>query len=93
MLTLTENARTTVQDLHAQAGLPESGGLRIAVSPSQPGGLDLALVAEPAPGDAVLEAGSTKVFLEETASQVLADQELDADPAQAQTSFTVSPKG
>ena len=30
MLTLTDNARTAVQDLTAQAGVPEGGGLRIA---------------------------------------------------------------
>lgn len=92
MLTLTENARTTVQDLTDTAGLPETGGLRIATSPSDQGGFDLALVAEPAPGDAVVEEGTVKVFLEPTAAELLADQTLDADPANASTSFTVLPQ-
>lgn len=91
MLTLTENARTTVQDLTENAGLPETGGLRIAASSSD-GGFDLVLVAEPAPGDEIVEAGTTKVFLEPTAAAALADQQLDADPAEATTSFRVVPQ-
>ncbi|RYV51431.1 adhesin [Pengzhenrongella frigida] len=92
MLTLTENARTTVQELTDSAGLPETGGLRIAASTSEQGGFDLVLVAEPAPGDAVVELGTAKVFLEPTAAEVLADQQLDADPANATTSFRVVPQ-
>jgi len=89
VLTLTENARTTVQGLSDNAGLPESGGLRIAVSPTEQNGFDLVLVAEPTPGDAVVDAGRTNVFLEPAASNALADQQLDADPASAATRFTV----
>ena len=92
MLTLTENARTTVQDLTDTAGLPETGGLRIATSTSDQGGFDLALVAEPAPGDEVVEAGTAKIFLEPTAAELLADQTLDADPENATTSFMVVPQ-
>ncbi|HEY8721467.1 adhesin [Pengzhenrongella sp.] len=91
MLTLTENARTTVQDLAEKAGVPEAGGLRIAAAPES-GGFDIVLVAEPAPGDDVVDAGRSNVFLEETASEALKDQQLDADPANAETSFTVSPQ-
>ncbi|QTE29685.1 iron-sulfur cluster assembly accessory protein [Pengzhenrongella sicca] len=92
MLTLTENARTTVDGLTTEAGLPDGGGLRIAASAAEDGGFDLALVAEPAPGDAVVQSGTTKVFLEPAASDALADHELDADPAQPGTSFTVVPQ-
>lgn len=92
MLTLTENARTTVQDLSDNAGLPDGGGLRIAASQSDQGGFDLVLVAEPAPGDAVVDVGRTKVYLEPTASDALTDQQLDADPANAETSFSVTPQ-
>jgi Fe-S cluster assembly iron-binding protein IscA len=91
LLTLTENARTTVQDLTNTAGLPETGGLRIAAS-STDGGFDLVLVAEAVPGDEVVEAGATKVFLEPTAAAALADQQLDADPSNATTSFRVLPQ-
>jgi len=92
MLTLTENARTTVQGLTDDAGLPESGGLRIATSPSEDGGFELALVAEPTFGDDVVEAGSAKIYLEPVASEALAEHELDADPANPGTSFTVVPQ-
>ena len=92
MLTLTDNARTTVQDLSDNAGLPDGGGLRIATSSSDNGGFDLVLVAEPVAGDAVVDAGRTKIFLEETASEALTDQQLDADPSNAATSFSVTPQ-
>jgi iron-sulfur cluster assembly protein len=92
MLTLTENARTTVQELAENAGLPEGGGLRIASAPAPGGGFELALVAEPAPGDAVVDAGDTKIYLEPAARDALADQELDADPANAEASFRVIPQ-
>ena len=92
MLTLTDNARTTVQDLSDNAGLPDGGGLRIATSSAEHGGFDLVLVAEPVAGDAVVDAGRTKVFLEETASAALTDQQLDADPSNATTSFSVMPQ-
>jgi Fe-S cluster assembly iron-binding protein IscA len=92
MLTLTENARLTVEDLAENAGLPESGGLRIAMSPAEPGGFELALVTEPAPGDAVVDAGRTNVYLEPHARDALEDQELDADPQNAAPGFTVAPQ-
>jgi len=92
LLTLTENARTTVQALTDNAGLPETGGLRIAASSADDGGFDLVLVAEPAPGDAVVDIGTAKVYLEPVANEALADQQLDADPANATTSFHVIPK-
>lgn len=92
MLTLTENARTTVEELADNAGLPESGGLRIAVSPAQQGGFELALVTEPAPGDTVVDVGRTRIYLEPSARDALADQELDADPEGAATGFTVAPR-
>ena len=92
MLTLTENARTTVQDLADVAGLPETGGLRIAPAAAPLEGFELVLVPEPAPGDVVVEAGRTNVFLEPTAHEALADQQLDADPSTPETSFTVVPQ-
>lgn len=92
MLTLTENARTTVEGLATEAGLPESGGLRIATSPAEDGGFELALVAEPETGDVVVDVGAARIFLEPVASEALASHELDADPANPGTSFTVVPQ-
>lgn len=92
MLTLTENARATVEALTDNASLPGSGGLRIAASPAEQGGFEIGLVAGPVPGDAVVEVGSTNIYLEATARDALADQELDADPANVETGFTVAPQ-
>jgi len=92
MLTLTENARTTVQDLAEVAGLPETGGLRIAPAAALEEGFELMLVPEAAPGDVVVDAGRTNVFLDPAAHEALVDQELDADPTTPETSFTVVPR-
>lgn len=92
MLTLTDNARTVVQDLTSRAGLPDGGGLRIARSTEQLGSFELALVAEPVPGDDVVDAGDAKVYLGPEASATLADQRLDVDPAGGGQVFTLSPQ-
>jgi Fe-S cluster assembly iron-binding protein IscA len=81
MLTLTENASTAVHDLTTSAGLPETGGLRIAESDAQSGGFELALVPAPAPEDEVVTAGEATVFLAPGASASLSDLRLDVDSA------------
>jgi iron-sulfur cluster assembly protein len=83
VLTVTENASTAVRDLAERAGLPESGGLRIATSQQQSGSFELALVPEAAPGDDVIDRDGATVFVAAPASAALADLELDADPTVA----------
>lgn len=92
MLTLTQNASTAVRDLAAVAGLPESGGLRIADSQDQPGGFELSLVTSPVPGDEVVATEEATVILAPMASATLADQILDVDPASDGTGFTLLPQ-
>lgn len=93
MLTLTENASTAVRDLTARAGLPESGGLRIAESEQQLGSFELALVPEAAPGDDVIDAAGATVFVPPSTSTALADLTLDADPTEAGSpAFTLAPQ-
>lgn len=93
MLTLTENASTAVRDLTTRAGLPDSGGLRIAESP-QNGSFELALVPEAAPGDDVVDAGGATVFVSSGTSAALADLQLDADPTvTGGPGFTLTPQG
>ena len=60
MLTLTEHAQTAVRTLTQDPQAPESAGLRIT-----PGneGLELMLVAEPVPGDALIDDGKVNFFL------------------------------
>lgn len=92
MLTLTDNARSAVQDIAARAGLPDEGGLRIAESDGQTGAFELSLVAGPLDGDEVIAAGSAKVYVEPTTSEILADQKLDAVPSPEGTGFLLTPQ-
>ena len=73
MLTLTDHAQDAVRALTPQA--PESAGLRIA-----PGnqGFELSLVTEPVPGDALIDDGGVRVFVEPQTAQLLDEQTLDA---------------
>lgn len=94
MLTLTENASSAVRDLTSRAGLPDSGGLRIAESEQQLGSFELALVPEAVPGDEVIDSGGATVFVSEQTSTLLSDLTLDADPsATGSPGFTLAPQG
>lgn len=88
MLTLTDNAATEIRNLVAQPDVPDDGGVRIASNGQ--GALTLALAAEPAAGDAVVEDSGARVFLEPAAGQLLDDKLLDAgvDP-DGQVQFTL----
>lgn len=77
MLTLTQNASTAVGSIIAERTDAEEAGLRIFTAESG-AGLDLALVEGPQPGDAVVEEGAARVFLDEGASSALDDKVLDA---------------
>ena len=92
MLTLTENARTAVQDIATRAGLPQEGGLRIAESDQQVGNFEISLVPEPLAGDEVIEAEGARVFVEPATSQILADQQLDATASPEGTGFLLAPQ-
>lgn len=93
MLTLTENARTAVQNIAEQAGLPEDGGLRIAQSEQQAGSFELSLVPGPVDGDQVIESEGTKVYVEPETSEALSDQQLDATATEDGTGFLLAPQG
>ncbi|HEY0216039.1 MAG TPA: adhesin [Cellulomonas sp.] len=94
MLTLTDNASTAVRDLTTRAGLPDSGGLRIAESEQQLGSFELALVPEAVPGDDVIDRDGATVFVSSGTSAALADLELDADPSpESGPGFTLAPQG
>jgi iron-sulfur cluster assembly protein len=75
LLTLTKHAQTAVRTLTQDPQAPESAGLRIT-----PGndGLELMLVAEPVPGDALIDDGGARVFVEPQVAQLLDEQTLDA---------------
>lgn len=88
MLTITDNAQTAIKTIAEQAGLPESGGVRIALAD---GGdeLQMTLAPEPADGDDVIEGAGARVFVPEDTSTMLETQELDAAQTPEGTGFTL----
>ncbi|QDP94786.1 Fe-S cluster assembly protein HesB [Microlunatus elymi] len=81
MLTLTENASnvvTTIVDKQIQS---EDAGLRIS-GPTD-GAFAIAAVPSPEPGDTLVESGDAKVYLEQSATEVLDDKILDAQVTEA----------
>lgn len=88
MLTLTENAQSAIKSITTEAGLPDTGGVRIAVT-DQGGELQMELAPEPQSGDEIIEDEGARVFTSEEASQMLDGQELDAGPTPEGTGFTL----
>lgn len=88
MLTLTENAQTAIKTLTSEAGLPEDGGVRIAMAD---GGseLQMALSPEPAAGDQVIDTDGARVFVAEETAPMLDAQELDATETDQGTGFSL----
>jgi Fe-S cluster assembly iron-binding protein IscA len=77
--------------------VPESAGVRIAADDV---GFELMLVAEPAPGDALIDDGGTRIFIEPQAAELLDEQTLDATLENGEVNFflaspeaTTSPDG
>ena len=73
MLTLTDHAQDAVRALTPQA--PQSAWLRITPANQ---GFELSLVTEPVPGDALIDDGGVRVFVEPQTAQLLDEQTLDA---------------
>ena len=88
MLTLTENAQTAIKTLTSEAGLPEDGGVRIAMAD---GGSELQMALSPEPGvggDLGHDVGARAFVAEETAPMLDA-QELDATETEQGTGFSL----
>ena len=88
MLTLTDNALTAVRTLTQDPKAPEGAGLRITPGTE---GLELILVADPVPGDALIDDGGARVYVEPEAAELLKEQTLDAQVEDGQVSFFLSP--
>ena len=93
MLTLTPEATRAVLDLVVARDPSAAAGLRI--SPGPPSTFeptwDYAVEREPRPGDVVVEAGRTRVFVDPDAAPQLEHAVLDAhvDPNTLETHFAV----
>jgi iron-sulfur cluster assembly protein len=77
MLQLTESAKDAVRGIVAAEQAPAEGGLRIASDGGE--GLSMAVAESPSEGDAVLDEGDVRLFLDPAASELLDDKVLDAE--------------
>ncbi len=77
MLTLTQNAATTIRSLMDRPDLPAGSGLRVAGA-SDGSGLQISAATAPESGDEVVEESGARVFLDSGAASVLDDKVLDA---------------
>lgn len=90
MLNVTENAQAVVKGLTTDAGLPDTGGLRIGMTADQ-SQLEVRLVPEPQPTDQVVATEDAHVYVAEETSQVLDGQTLDASQNEQGIGFTLEP--
>jgi iron-sulfur cluster assembly protein len=81
MLQLTESARDALRGIVAAEQATPDSGLRIASDGNADGGpgLSMAVAEAPTEGDAVLDQGDVRLFLDSTAAAFLADKVLDAE--------------
>lgn len=83
MLTLTDSATTVVKAIIDQNPGAESVGVRINSQGADANfELGVAVVAAPEEADIVVEHDGARVFLDETATTLLADKVLDAQVGQ-----------
>ncbi len=89
MLTLSPSAVEAVDILLNSSQAPEDAGLRIC--PAGESELTIELVAEPVPGDQVIEEGGARVFVDSAAVPLLDHAELDARREGDQIAFGLAP--
>lgn len=92
MLTLTENAQAAVAGLTTEANVPETGGVRIALTEDQ-SQLEMSLVPEPQETDEVIDTDGAKVFVAAETAPVLADHTLDAQQTPEGIGFSLDKPG
>ncbi|MFC7404973.1 iron-sulfur cluster biosynthesis family protein [Georgenia alba] len=91
MLTLTDNAQAAVKGLTSEANLPDSGGVRIALTADQ-SQLEMSLVTEPEENDEVIETDEAKVFVSADTSPILSRHTLDAGQTADGIGFSLKPQ-
>ena len=77
MLHLTDNAKAAITGITSQSGLPDTGGVRITLTPDADQ-VELSLCPEPESSDEVIDEDGARVFVEEAASPLLETHTLDA---------------
>ncbi len=79
MLSLTDDAATTIRALLDRPGVPDGSGLRLAVAGDGSEGYQITAATGPAAGDAVVDVDGARVFVEPVAADALTDKVLDAN--------------
>jgi Fe-S cluster assembly iron-binding protein IscA len=77
MLTVTENARTIVQEITEKSD-PDITALRISADASPEAAFAVSAVTGAEPGDQTVQDGGATIHLDEAAAQQLDDKILDA---------------
>ncbi|RCK68054.1 MULTISPECIES: HesB/IscA family protein [Desertihabitans] len=92
MLTLSERASTVVRTISGQHEADDAG-LRIAATDEAAGSLGITVTPDPEPGDTVVEADGARVFVDQSASELLSDMVLDAQvDEQGNVEFALGPQ-
>jgi iron-sulfur cluster assembly protein len=81
MLTMTDRAATTIEDILHQSQAGPEGGVRIsgAADPGGDAALEFALASGPIEGDEVVRERGAVLYLDETAAAALDDKLLDIE--------------
>jgi len=81
VLAISEQAQRVIGEIVEESELGPDGGLRISGTNGGNGeaALDFELAEAPLDGDEVVSEGGARVFLDEMAAEVLADQVLDVE--------------
>lgn len=79
MLTISQQARDVVRRIPDQPGLTGSAGLRIATTADGRNRIRVLAAAKPRHGDRIFDYDGARVFLDQHAFDLLADQYLDVE--------------
>ena len=94
MLTITSEAADAIKGIVEANDLPEGSGLRItAEEDGDEVSIELDFAERPETGDDVVESEGVRVFLDETASQVLTEVELTVTPPGDHVHFVFNERG
>lgn len=78
MITMTRRAREVVRQITSHPRVGRRSGLRIASRDPQTDALDVRAVAEPHPGDRIVDGDGARVYLDEVAEPRVDGHVLDA---------------
>ena len=91
MLAISHTAAEVIKQIVSSAQIPLEGGIRISAEAmgSESVSLDLSLVMNPQPGDAIVERGGANVFVEQDVAPLLDDKLLDASIEADEAAFSI----